>query len=160
MNLSSLLILSALALFISSCGGGQGSSNQNESASIVENTTKNDEEISQQSKISFKVVKKGEDANGTPTNEVTLIVDGKSVLIASEDHVDFYELEKASYASENVPASAITSQKGWWAGGGHNYYAAFEKNELVVYKGETDEGLDPSKTQYKLFKKITSADLK
>jgi len=111
-------------------------------------------------KVEWVFEEKGEGQYGEPLVNLKAKINGKLILIQDQVNQTLYEMEKEGYANDNFPKTALTAVKGWWAGGGSNFYVALEGGKLVFYRGETGEELNPEQTQYKAFKTISSSDLK
>src|SRR3989338_5402261 len=58
-----------------------------------------------------------------------------------------------SRADYDIPADALASCGGWWAGGGDYFYAIWENNNVVVYQGWQDEGQKDNGFHWKAVKR-------
>lgn len=90
-------------------------------------------------KWEFKRVGTGE--YDTPINDVNIIVNGKKYFIAKE-YYSFSEMPVSDYKSYEIPKDAIIATRGWWAGGGIDYWAIQKDNEIIVMKREIGETTD------------------
>lgn len=87
-------------------------------------------------KWEFKRVGTGE--YDEPINIVYLVVNDKKTEIAKIEF-SFSETNKESYKDLNIPANALTSCRGWWAGAGIDYWVIRNGNELTVMSKEIGE---------------------
>lgn len=86
-----------------------------------------------------------------PSTKLSLSINGKATLLATLRET-FNVLEKADYAGNKIPRSAVTAVKGWWAGQGHTFYVTKVGSAYKVYRRADYEESGPEK--FKLFKTL------
>jgi len=93
------------------------------------------------------------DANDVPTTTVSLRVNNNMEFIIEPKAIaSFRVLEPKDFEAHDVPKKALTACAGWFAGGGEEYYAAYDHRRVLIYHRTLDEGL---KTQhFKLLKHL------
>ena len=96
-------------------------------------------------KIECKVLA-GPDAE-IPQVEVAVWIGEKRHAIAKVSACNV--LERADYATNQVPAAAVSAAGGWWAGGGDYFYLILEKDEYILMQGWQDEGQEDDGFHYK-----------
>lgn len=93
-----------------------------------------------------------------PMTQINLTADNNTIFTARGSTADI--IAKENWESYKIPSNAITACGGWYAGGGSYYYAAAEKNNINIYVGYADEGLDVSELyKYKIVKSIPFEEL-
>ncbi|ASS49303.1 MAG: hypothetical protein A3D31_03740 [Candidatus Fluviicola riflensis] len=115
-----------------------------------EPTTPEEEIVTPKSvKLSGKFL--SEDEYGGSHYQVILTIDGKKEIL---DTVMACEpISVKSRADYDIPADALASCGGWWAGGGDYFYAIWENNNVVVYQGWQDEGQKDNGFHWKAVKR-------
>lgn len=116
-----------------------GSSTRNKDETGSTGKTENTKPGKPELKWEFKRVGTGE--YDTPINDVNIIVNGKKYFIAKE-YYSFSEMPVSDYKSYEIPKDAIIATRGWWAGGGIDYWAIQKDNEIIVMKREIGETTD------------------
>lgn len=116
-----------------------GSSTRNKDETGTSGKTENTKPGKPELKWEFKRVGTGE--YDTPINDVNIIVNGKKYFIAKE-YYSFSEMPVSDYKSYEIPKDAIIATRGWWAGGGIDYWAIQKDNEIIVMKREIGETTD------------------
>ena len=103
------------------------------------------------------VCEAAEDPNqeaGYPQNEVFLYLAESKVKVA--DILACEEIDKADFASHQIPENAIIAVGGWWAGAGDYLYVVQEGDNFVVKKGEIFEEQEDNSYNYKTVMTFTS----
>ncbi len=100
--------------------------------------------------IQWVIVTKDADTDN-PSTKLSLSINGKATLLATLRET-FNVLEKADYAGNKIPKSAVTAVKGWWAGQGHTFYVSKVGSAYKVYRRADYEESGPEK--FKLFKTL------
>ncbi|MCX7878104.1 MAG: hypothetical protein N2510_05605 [Ignavibacteria bacterium] len=95
-------------------------------------------------KWDFEVLKEGE--YGEPVTRLSIYVNGKKHIIKEEVKFGFAELPESEIKSLGFE-DALTACRGWWAGGGEEYWIVRGHNELVIMMRELDEVSDEKDEQ-------------
>lgn len=78
-----------------------------------------------------------------PVTEVYLVVGGSEQNLIVKENMVFSETPRELYSEYQIPGDAITACRGWWAGGGNDYWVVPENGELKVYTRWIEEGSGP-----------------
>lgn len=77
-----------------------------------------------------------------PVTEVYLVVNGHKNLIVKENML-VSETPAELYKEYEIPGNALTSCRGWWAGGGNDYWVIPGTDGLEIYQRWIEEGSGP-----------------
>jgi hypothetical protein len=80
------------------------------------------------------------DKYGNPHGKLFLLVGRRKKLILPKASAECMELPRAHYKLYDVPATAITACRSWWAGQGEYLYVLRRGKQLVIFLREEDEG--------------------
>ena len=89
------------------------------------------------------------DKYGNTHRKLFLLVGGRKKLILPKVTAECMELRRAHYTLYDVPATAITACRSWWAGQGEFLYVLRRGKQLVIFLREEDEG-----TPVKAYKRL------
>ena len=109
--------------------------------------------------IEWKFDELGEAEYGAPKTMVSVIVNGKVILVEKEIQESCSEMDKSEYVDRRIPDSALTAFSSWWAGGGTINYIQKVDNKLFIYRAFIDEAMDDSPIEWKVIKEISVSDL-
>jgi hypothetical protein len=122
-----------LAFFVAAC---QPNNPQNAEHN-TENTADADRTMGSTVPLGLRCKDLGMDKNEVPHNAILLIQNGVATPIDSV--LGCETIEKADYASKQIPADAVAACGGWYAGAGDYFYLVLKNGKPVVYKGWQDE---------------------
>lgn len=88
--------------------------------------------------LKWEITPAGTGKYDTPINDVNLVVNGKRYFIEKE-YYNFYETPRTDYKTNDIPADAIISCRGWWAGAGADYWVIQTGSEISVMKRDIGE---------------------
>lgn len=77
-----------------------------------------------------------------PVTEIYLVVNGQKNLIAKENML-VSETPSELFAEYEIPKDALASCRGWWAGGGNDYWVIPGTDGLEIYQRWIEEGSGP-----------------
>ncbi len=83
----------------------------------------------------------GEDANGTPSTILSVLVNDNLNEIATETG-NFYIINPEDFKDNGIPKNALIACQCWWAGAGADYWVVKKGSTLVVMERDLSEG-DP-----------------
>ncbi len=86
----------------------------------------------------FTIKKHPENADGTPSSTVSVVV-GKTTVSIAKITGTAEDIVKAEYPSKGIPAKAIAACGAWWAGAGDYFYVIKKGTSYVVYQGWQSE---------------------
>lgn len=95
-------------------------------------------EITKSTDITWEFTSK-DDADGTPTTKVSVLINGVKFEIISEIG-SFYEIPPSDFKSNKIPNSALTACQGWWAGAGCQLWIVDAGKSYNVIRRDIEEG--------------------
>lgn len=110
---------------------------QNSSQSSQQNSNKN-EPVS----LQWFFNETGKAEFDAPITEIYLVVNGQKNLISKENML-LSETPAELYKEYEIPNNALTSCRGWWAGGGNDYWVIPGTDGLEIYQRWIEEGSGP-----------------
>lgn len=162
-----LIILFITSMLLSSCKfscdledmdkPANDSSTSKQNQNIQPNTTANQQQNSSQSSqqnsnensnknepvsLQWFFNETGKAEFDAPITEIYLVVNGQKNLIAKENML-VSETPAELYKEYEIPNNALTSCRGWWAGGGNDYWVVPGTDGLEVYQRWIEDGSGP-----------------
>jgi hypothetical protein len=158
-KMRNLIILFVMSLLISSCkfscgsdmnkplsdnpsSSGQNQTQQNTSPQTQNNTPQQSTDKKSVPKLEWVFNEVGRAEFDAPITEVYLVVNGQKNLIVKENML-VSETPAELYKDYEIPSNALTSCRGWWAGGGNDYWVIPGTGGLEVYVRWIEEGSGP-----------------
>ena len=80
-----------------------------------------------------------DDADGTPTTTVFVMINGNKFEIITEIG-SFYEIPASDFKSYKIPKSALAACQGWWAGAGCQIWIVDGGRSYNVMRRDIEEG--------------------
>ncbi|HEX2788689.1 MAG TPA: hypothetical protein VHP32_12395 [Ignavibacteria bacterium] len=129
----------------SSSGQNQTQQNNSSQTQTQNNTPQQTQQTNEKKptpKLEWVFKEVGEAEFGAPITEVYLVVNGQKNFIIKENML-VSETPAEIYKDYEIPSNALVSCRGWWAGGGNDYWVTQGNGELEVYVRWIEEGSGP-----------------
>ena len=95
----------------------------------------------------------GHIADGAPSFDVYLEVNGTPHMVVNNAETEYRELEPGEGNKWGIPANRLTACTSWWAGHGDVAYVVHEGGKLHIYRALLEEGTET--TPFKRIKTIS-----
>lgn len=123
----------------------QSTTNNNQQQNSQQNTQQNSQQNSgtkETVSLQWFFNEVGKTEFDAPVTEVYLVVNGQKNFIVKENML-VSETPAELFKDYEIPKDALVSCRGWWAGGGNDYWVTSENDELNIYVRWIEEGSGP-----------------